>query len=371
MKPLRILITNTRLAKRTGTEMYVYELALELLERGHRPVVYSPAIGLLAERLRSLTVPVVQHLDQVGFEPDIIHGHHGHPTLCACLRFPRTPAVYVCHAWESWQDAPPRLPRVRRYLAVDIACRDRLVCESGIPEQRVRVLPNFVNLRRFQPRGPLPSQPQRALLFTYRAGGGFVRVLRRACGDRGIELDLLGSIAGGTCEKPEDKLGAYDIVFARGKAALEALAVGAAVILCDRKGLGPLVTLERLSWLRRRNFGRRTLTRPVTYENVSVELARYSAENASQVCARIRETSPLTLAVDQLLATYRAVIRQHADRPTDPSDDLQATSRHLEDLRGVLESGRSRERILAQITALRRRAWDRVSQVCWPFRRAG
>ena len=36
--------------------------------------------------------------------------------------------------------------------------------------------------------------------------------------------------------------GDYDLVFAKARCALEAMAVGAAVVLCDTHGLGPMVT---------------------------------------------------------------------------------------------------------------------------------
>jgi len=51
-------------------------------------------------------------------------------------------------------------------------------------------------------------------------------------------------------------------VFAKGKAALESLAVGAAVVLCDARGVGPMVTSSQLDHLRPLNFGLRALRDP-------------------------------------------------------------------------------------------------------------
>src|SRR4029077_11500478 len=126
LMPLKILITNNRLAKRTGTELFAVELAEELLRRGDRPVISTPHAGPLADYARRRTIPIATRLDQIGFTPDVIHGHHAHQVIAACLRFPHVPAIFVCHAWESPGDAGPKLPRIRRYLAVDQACRDRL-----------------------------------------------------------------------------------------------------------------------------------------------------------------------------------------------------------------------------------------------------
>src|SRR5262245_39725458 len=102
--PLKILITNNRLAKRTGTELFAVELAEELLRRGERPVIFTPHAGALADDARWRTIPIATRLDQIGFTPDVIHGHHAHQTVAACLRFPGAPAIFVCHAWESSSD---------------------------------------------------------------------------------------------------------------------------------------------------------------------------------------------------------------------------------------------------------------------------
>ena len=56
-------------------------------------------------------------------------------------------------------------PRIRRYVAVDEVCRERLVAEHAVAPDRVEVLLNFVDLARFRPRGPLPPRPRRALVF--------------------------------------------------------------------------------------------------------------------------------------------------------------------------------------------------------------
>src|SRR5207302_480812 len=162
-------------------------------------------------------------------------------------RFPGVPAIYVCHGWAPWQEAPPRSPRILRYVAVDHACRDRLVFEHGISEEKVRVLFNFVDLERFAPRAPLPARPTRALVFSNAASERtHVGVLREACARAGIALDVVGLDAGNPSSSPETLLGAYDLVFAKARAALEALAVGAAVVLCDAAEAGREAAVDEI-----------------------------------------------------------------------------------------------------------------------------
>ncbi|MDQ3747147.1 MAG: glycosyltransferase family 4 protein, partial [Acidobacteriota bacterium] len=189
MGGLRVLITNHSLAGLTGTEVYVRDLALGLLRRGHAPVVYTTRTGEGARRLREATIPVVDDLNKISAPPDIIHGQHHAETMTALLHFSETPALFFCHGWLPWNETPPRHPRILRYLAVDDTCRDRLLFEAGVPEERTRVVLNAVDLTRFLPRGPLPPRPRRALVFSNSAER-HAPVVREACARADIKLDL-------------------------------------------------------------------------------------------------------------------------------------------------------------------------------------
>ena len=312
---MRVLITNRTLATRTGTELYVRDLAIALAERGHTPIVYTPQPGDIAREIRAKTIAVTNDLFTVADPPDIIHGHHGLETLAALLAFPGVPAIAVCHSWIGWADAPVPFPRVLRYLAVDDTCRDRLRFENGIPDERVSVILNSVDLTRFQPRPPLPSRPKRALVFSNAAGPGQAHLpaIQKACAAAGIEVETVGASAGKSLARPEEALGEFDLVFAKAKAALEAMSVGAAVILCDAVGAGPMVTAVNLDQLRRINFGMRALTHPVTPEFLGGEIARYDAADAAAVSRSVREAAGTNTMVDELCSLYAEVVAEHAD----------------------------------------------------------
>jgi hypothetical protein len=213
---VRILITSFSCAARTGLEVYVRDLAVGLQKRGHVPIVYSPHLGELAEDLRSFTIQVVDDLNAIVAPPDLIHGQHHLETMMAVLHFPGVPAVYFSHNAFNWLDSPPLFPRVVRYVAVDQDCYDKLVFQHGLPEERVRLLLNFVNLERFKPRGPLPAQPRRALLFcSYAKDDAYLAAVREACSRTGLRLDVVGLGVGTSTGEPEKLLGQYDIVFAK------------------------------------------------------------------------------------------------------------------------------------------------------------
>lgn len=312
---MRVLITNFRLAARTGTELYVRDLAVRLLELGHAPVVYSPVLGRLAHELRRESVPVVDDLAALSSPPDVIHGQHKRETMVAMLHFAGVPAVYFCHDWYSPADSPPRFPRLLRYVAVDLACRDKLVLEHAVPEARVRVVPSFVDLNLFRQRAPLPERPRRALLFcNYAQDDWPVRAVREACERAGLSLDVIGEGAGTAAARPEELLGAYDIVFAKSRAALEAMAVGAAVVVFFGTRVGPMVTSGEVDGLLQVNFGVRAMSPRLPAaalgQAVARELARYDAADAAAVSRRVRETAGLAPAADEIVRVYEEAVEE-------------------------------------------------------------
>jgi hypothetical protein len=350
---LKILITNHSLSDRAGSELYVRDLATALLARGHRPIVYSPVLGEVAREIRSWSIPVVDTLDALATPPDVIHGHHHLETMAAVLHFASAPAVYVCHGWLPWEEAPPRFPRILRYVAVDDTCRDRLVCEEGVPENRVQVLLNFVDLERFAPRPPLPTRPSRGLLFS-NDNGPHVDAVRKACASAGLPLDAIGLGPGNASVAPETVLAGYDIVFAKARSALEALAVGAAVVLVGGSGVGPMVTVADLDRLRRLNFGIRSLKRPLTSGRVMAEIERYDPADAAEVSRRIRASAGRDAIVDDLVLLYRSVIDEWGRRPPADSDaEGRAASRYLRSLVPVVKGAvLQRDAVYARVEAL-------------------
>ena len=336
---MQILRTNNTLAGRAGTELYVRDLALGLLERGHQPFAFSTRLGDVAHELSAAGVTVTDDLDSLTVTPDIIHGHHHLDTMTALLHFPGTPAIYICHGSTPWEEAAPRFPRILRYVAVDHACLDRLVLEDGIPEDRIRVLLNFVDMQRFKQRPALPEQPQRALVFSNNANDNtHTKAVRSACDRANISLDVVGKDVGNVSREPEAILGNYDLVFAKGRAALEALAVGAAVILCDAAGAGPMVTSENFEQLRPLNFGIRALREELSSAVISREIARYDPADAERVSQVIRANAGREAVLDELISLYRDVVQEYELSSHDPIAEQQAASKYLRELSPRLKS---------------------------------
>lgn len=316
MTGLKILITTFRCSLRSGLEVYVRDLALGLRERGHVPFIYSPQLGELAQELRSMQIPVVDDLKNVGLPPDIVHGHHHLETMTALLHFSAVPAIYFCHDWFNGLDSPPMFPRLLRYVAVDQPCYEKLIFEHAVPEARVRLMLNFVDGERFKARAPLPPHPARALVYdNYSRDDANLAAVREACLRSGLQLDVVGLGMRNACVEPETLLGQYDIVFAKSRAAAEALAVGTAVVIYCMRSVGPMVTLSELQRLLPLNFGFRAMRHHSTADTLTQdlirEIARYDAQDAAEVSSRVRTLLDRDRAIDEILSLYEETIAEH------------------------------------------------------------
>ncbi|MES2833486.1 MAG: glycosyltransferase [Pseudomonadota bacterium] len=323
---LRVLMTNLTLAGRTGTEIVTRDLALALKRAGHAPTVYTPRPGPIAGELRAAGVPVVSDIAEITEKPDVIHGHHVIQTGVAAARFPDTPAVFVCHDAVAWHDTPPRLPNIRAFVGVSERFAQRLI-EDGAPADAVSVIPNGVDTDRFQPGGPLPKKPRKALAFA--KNQAHLPAVIAACQARKIKLDIVGAAVGRIEAAPEALLPGYDLVFASALSALEALACLRSVVVCDGRGLAGMATPEAYAAMRRENFGLALLDKPLTAETVGAEIDRYDPLGAAATGVKVRREAGLDVWAAAWVDLYSRLIAEHAPAP-DAETWGAALSAHLQ-----------------------------------------
>jgi hypothetical protein len=314
---VNILITNHGLDARAGTELYVRDLALGLKATGHTPVCFAPVLGTVADEISAAGIEVTDTLDGLA-APDILHCHHHHTTALACLALPETPALFVCHGVLPWQEAPlARFSNIRRWAAVSEACRRKLL-DAGVPDDRIVLRLNGFDAARFTFGAPAVNDADRraqALLFSNIAQPVDLLPFRAACAAHGMRLDHAGR-AGKTITTPERELPRYGLVFAKGRAAIEAMASGCAVILADYGKTGPLVTTANFDALRRENFGIAVITDPPDEAALREAITRIDWDDAAKVSARIRAEAPFANTVAEYLADYEDIL---ADGPADAS----------------------------------------------------
>jgi hypothetical protein len=327
-KPLRVLLTNICLNGRSGTEIVTRNMAFALLRQGHLPTVFTfEEGGSLTRELRLASVPVITDLDNLRGPIDIIHGHHNPTTAIAAARFPEVPAVFVCHDFISWHDIPPRLANIKCYVAVDHAVQDRLTRQEGVDPALVRVILNAVDTERFAPGAPLPPRPVRAVLFAKDYAS--IMEVTAACNELGISLDVIGPAAASITASPERLMPGYDLVFASAMTALEALACGRAVTVCDGRGLAGMASPSNFDEWRPKNFGCRTLTRPLRKQLLIDEIGKYDARGAAELMRRVRKEADIRGQADAYIGCYREAMESHRRVKVDIRQSFQLLSEHL------------------------------------------
>jgi glycosyltransferase involved in cell wall biosynthesis len=323
---LRILITNLFVANFSGSETVVELLADALRRVGHAPMIFAPTLGPQAARMQARGHIVVDRLAMLPQRPDVMHLQHITPALMALVAFPDVPAVFTCHSATIELEAPRLHPQIRRYVAVDDFCR-ALCQKRDIPEDRLSVILNAVDLRRFNARRSLPLKPKAALMLTKTFEQQ--NLVRSACAKAGLTLDELGPATAEMSDQLERILPRYDIVFATARMALEAAAVGCAVVVADGRGFAGMLRTENLDAWRRLNFGAGLLTAPVTAAALNAAIAAYDAADAAEVCRRLRNEA----SADDYAATYVRLYTQAIGEPVAPDrSQAAATAAWLEDL---------------------------------------
>jgi Glycosyltransferase Family 4 len=300
---LRVLITNLFVANFSGTETVVELLADALARAGHTPMVFAPTLGRQAARMQARGHIVVDRLAMLPQHPDVMHLQHITPALMALVAFPDVPAVFTCHNASDEVEAPRLHPQITRYVAVDDFCR-ALCVKRHIPEDRLSVILNAVDLTRFVARPTLPPRPKAALMLTKTwEQQGLVRV---ACAKAGLTLDELGPATRKMSDQLEKILPGYDIVFATARMALEAATVGCAVVVVDGRGFAGMLRRENLEGWRRLNFGVGLLTSPVTSAALDAAIAAYDAADAAEVSGCLR----VEASADNYAAAYLELYTQ-------------------------------------------------------------
>jgi hypothetical protein len=325
---VRVLVTSTRLDVRAGTQRFVRELARGLQSQGHSVLAYGSDPGQRERLLENDVIPVATDLENLPFLPDVIHAQHHLDAMTALTALPDVPALYHCNG-ETWQERPPRHPRIYRYLANSSSLAKRLAENPGIAPAEVAAFPHPVDLARFCTVRRPPAQPARALLFNSRhdEGSPAVIAIREAAARCGLTLDVSGQPCGRMIDDPEKVLPAYDIVFASGVSAIEALACGCAVVVLGPENCGEMVHSENFERLRAIHFSI-DADSPAA-EKLEVALRRYSANDCARVAGRLRREADFGPAVQKLVGIYEEIIHLHGKSVQDHDGESLAISRYL------------------------------------------
>ena len=316
---MKVLITQRELISWGGSEMFTIEVANELRRRGHEVAVFCPRIGFPSSLMLPGGTWVKSRLSELPWIPDVIHGQHHLQAMAALSYFLDAPAIYYCHGVVPWPEQAPIHARIRKYLVMCESMMAGLETANGISRDRISVVPIFVNTKRFSTVRRPVVRPVRALLF----GGsglspGELRRLEKACRERGMSLEKIGYEYGNPRDRPEEFLPNFDLVFAVGRCAVEALACGCAVIPILPGLAGHLITVQNFDDFAFSNFSPRYFSSgsQISTDWLTAEIERYSPETVTQVTSRVRATLSLIGAVDQLEAIYNDVVDDYKRAPS-------------------------------------------------------
>jgi hypothetical protein len=341
---VKILITNFRLAERTASEVSVRDMAVALQGLGHDVCVFVSKKGALAEELDTFGISVITHPGQAPFKPDLIHGQYNLETIAALLSFPDRPALYLSNGTRQWREHPPLHPRILRYLSFSVSGRDWLR-EVGIPRGMCRCIPNLVGMERFVTVRRLPEEPVKALFYDRTSGQGRnLDDIRQACQRCNIQLQFVGDLVGKSPTRPEIMLPEYDLVFASGRSAIEALACGCAVVPVRNGRWGKLVTTANFEQARDENFSltEEAAAVPVPVESLVHELENWDWRNLAPVARRIREELNAPSVAAQLVKIYEEVLAEDAERRNNARSEFPALTDwliQLADQHHLVDSG--------------------------------
>lgn len=344
---MRILLTNSFLASRTGSEMALRDFAVGFKARGHAVEVFANVLSnAWRDHFASRGIRAADSVAGLETDPDVIHGQHTVAFLPCVVRFPDAAVVQWIHDIRDPVDTPLLHAAIAHYVAVDEFRADRIREATGA-DKRISILPNAVDLSRFAPYGL--SADRRALCILKRGGLERTRdVISGAAARTGWSIEFAGPGAGGEILNMPQTLRQYELVVTSGRCALEALAMGRAVIACDGNRLGGLVTEKTWPGLRRHNLGLNAMTEDLDESAATDAFARVDLEGNALFVSRIRDEIDLEPRLDEVESLYRQVNRKHAplaDRATRTAwaSDLDRVARnyaghHLAHWRSIAEA---------------------------------
>ncbi len=306
---MRILMTNYQLIPWTGSDVYTYTVARELVRRGHDVTVCARHVdpGVMAPWFKAAEIRLVLDPPQLTGETfQICHAHHNVMAQAVRAHCPDVPMVYVSHGTVPLLEQPP-IPatNVARYLAVSEEVRDYLRAEGCDPVQIVR---NPVDSEKFQPTRALNDKPKHAVVLSNRMPAEKLAVIKEACARHGMTLEGVG---GSDLVHQNDLpyiLNATDIVFTLGRGAIETMMCGRIPIVYDHHGGDGMVTSDNMCDLARYNFSGRRYRDQYTVDELVEAIAGYMPEHGPQLKDRAVSMFDAVQQVDVLEKVYQEVL---------------------------------------------------------------
>ncbi len=140
---MNILYTFLNFNSFTGSELYYYELAREMVALGHNVTIASACGGEIKERVLSHGISCVEFEDIKSFNYDIVHASH-QPVVDGLLKHKlKCPLVVTCHSELLHMEQIPDSDKISHFIGI------RPNIYNSLPESKRSLIYNPIDVSRF------------------------------------------------------------------------------------------------------------------------------------------------------------------------------------------------------------------------------
>ena len=260
-----------------GSQGYLLLVGEQLERLGHHFVVHAPEReGPLADLAAERGIRVARSESALPEACDVVLVQDGMMAHRLAEAYPRVPQVFRCPSELFDLQLPPQLPGlVGATVALSERVAQRLRALALSPE--VVRLTQPVDTSRFGGGEALRARPRRAVLLGNYLQGPRRELLIETWGAAGVQCEVAGNLGEPTLE-PERVLADADIVVAKGRAAVEAMASGRAVYVYDQFGGDGWITPQSYRALEADNFAGQATAAVPSAEALARDLATYDPQ---------------------------------------------------------------------------------------------
>lgn len=190
---LKVLIAALNFRQYTGSELYVLELAKELMKKDCEVSICSNYGDPLASKAKKLGIKLYDLENPPGYKLgdgkwllkmpngdvpstpktlyrvedydfDVIHLNHKPVAEHLIRLYPNIPIVTSIHSEIIGLEEPVIHPQVKKFIAIRPEIKEHLINAFDIPEESIDIIYNPIDTTRFKPK-PLPKKDKKRILF--------------------------------------------------------------------------------------------------------------------------------------------------------------------------------------------------------------